>query len=207
MRALRWQLLLLSVLALCALIVPARADDVADAIDASRVKVKAGKAEEALADLDGLLLTHGRDPRVHYQRATVLKELKQLNDAADALEAAQAAMEAYEKDGGADEAVLAIKPGLTSDAAAMLKFRTQGRKALADYRVKALEIAGALLGESRPLEAAYVLDELAAAVAPDEEFDELLQAVRQVLRSPEPAPEEPAPEEPVPEEPAPKEDG
>jgi hypothetical protein len=186
----RWQLLILAAIALLALAVPtvASADDVADGIDAARVKSKAGKHSEALAELDGLLLVHAADPRVQYQRALILKDLKRMGDAADAIEAAQAAMDAYEKGGGKDAAVLAIKAGLKSEAASLLKYRTEARKLLADYAAKSLEIARKLLEEKRPLEAAYVLEEVEGAspdIATGEDFTALVVAVKEALRAPE----------------------
>lgn len=163
------------------------ADDVADGIDAARVKTKAGKHGEALAELDGLLLVHAADPRVQYQRALILKDLKRMGEAADAIEAAQAVMEAYEKGGGKEAAVLAIKAGLKSEAASLLKYRTEARKLLADYSAKSLEIVRKLLEEKRPLEAAYVLEEIEGAspeTATADDFTALVVAVKEALRAP-----------------------
>lgn len=163
------------------------ADDVADGIDAARVKTKAGKHGEALAELDGLLLVHAADPRVQYQRALILKDLKRMGEAADAIEAAQAVMEAYEKGGGKEAAVLAIKAGLKSEAASLLKYRTEARKLLADYSAKSLEIVRKLLEEKRPLEAAYVLEEIEGAspeTATADDFTALIVAVKEALRAP-----------------------
>ena len=188
-RARRWQLLLLPVIAALALLAPViiSADDVSDGIDSARVKAKAGKHSEALAEIDGLLLVHAADPRVQYQRALILKELKRLGDAADAIEAAQAAMDAYEKAGGKDAAVLAIKAGLKSEAASLLKYRTEARKLLAEYAAKSFEMARKLLEEKRPLEAAYVLEEVEGAcpeIAAGEDFTALVVAVKEALREP-----------------------
>jgi hypothetical protein len=187
-----WHWLLVCALMGLLLVAPAaaiRADDVADGIEAARIKSKAGKHSDALAELDALLLVHAADPRVQYQRALILKDLKRMGDAADAIEAAQAAMEAYEKGGGEDAAVLAIKAGLKTEAASLLKYRAEARKLLGDYFARGLEAARKLLHEKRPVEAAYVLEEIAGASPENtggEEFTTLAVEVKDALRKQEP---------------------
>lgn len=163
---------------------PLFAESIEEAIDNARIKHRAGKTEEAVADLTELLKDHSDDPRVQYYRAKFLKDLKRLNDAADAIEVATATMEAYEKGGGNDAAVLAIKADLKTEATFLLKYRVEARKILADYQTQSLALAAKLLEEKKPLQAAYVLDELAGAVGENGPgFADMRAKVNEALRA------------------------
>ena len=150
---------------------PLVADSLGDKVDDARIKARAGKVEDALADLDKLASQFPDDVRVHFYRAKFLLDLDRTNAAADALENAVAALKKYEAKGGKSPDIRDLKPSILKDSKNLLKYRVKVRKLLRDYRTKSLPLIRKLIAEGRPLEASYVLDELSAALG--EEDDEL----------------------------------
>lgn len=157
------------------------ADDLSDAIDEARIKARAGKNEDAIADLDKLIESNPDDPRLHYYRCKILQDLDRKNDAADSLEKAVAAMDKYKRDGGNDAAILGVAANIDTEAKEVLKYRREARTILQDYRTKSLVIAEKLLKEGKPVQAAYVLDELTAAVGKDSEITDMRKRVDEAI--------------------------
>ena len=162
---------------------PLSADSVGDKVDDARIKARAGNVNEALDDLDVLAEEHPDDPRVHYYRSKFLRDLERRNDAADALEAAADALKKYKAKGGKDKDILALEEAIQTDSEDLLKYRSQAREILADYRNKALPLIRKLIKEGKPREASYALDELSAAMGEeDAELQELRKEIETAIR-------------------------
>ncbi|MCC6574860.1 MAG: hypothetical protein IT462_13860 [Planctomycetes bacterium] len=170
------------VIALGLLVGPAlTADATGDAIDEARIKARAGKNKEAVADLDKLLEKSPDDPRIYYYKCKILVDLDRKNDAADSLEKAVEKMAKYQKGGGKDASILGVAANIEADAKDMLKYRREARIILQDYRAKSLVIAEKLLGDKKPEQALYVVDEVIAAVGADPEIETLLKKINAAI--------------------------
>jgi tetratricopeptide (TPR) repeat protein len=151
---------------------PLFADEVDDQIDAAKVYSRAGKNDSAIGVMNGLLVKHADDPRVHYYRFVFLKKLSRLGDAADALERAQSTVEACRKADAKAEAVAAVANSIADEATDFLSFRRSAQKSALAYKDKALEAAGGLLSSGQEKFALYLADDVFQGVPSQE--DEIL---------------------------------
>ncbi len=140
--------------------VSAASEGIQKQLDSAQIKMRAGEPDAALRILDDLVPQHGDDPRVHYHRSLVLKELERMQEAADAVSRAVASLESLKKRPQKPGFLGSIENKIEKLADEMLFYRRKARSCIQDLAEEGMKILRQV-PSAHQIWGLYIIDSLA----------------------------------------------